>query len=75
MTGEELEGTDLYGMIYMYMYKGKLFHRLKLGQMASQIRVVDVGQFICEGLSHSSGMVGWIVCSPTLAIHQPRWRV
>ena len=41
MTGEELEGTDLYGMIYMY--KGKLFHRLKLVQMASQIRVVDVG--------------------------------
>lgn len=43
----------------IYIYKGKLFHGLKLGQMASQIRVVDVGQFICEGLSHSK-WDGWM---------------
>ena len=36
LTGEELQ-----------IYEGKLFHRLKVGQMASQIRVVwGVGQFI-----------------------------
>ena len=43
----ERQENSLEALIYGMIYEGRLFHRLNVGQMASQIRVVwDEGQVV-----------------------------